>query len=175
MTGPVDILEEPMDERTRDTVLRRLERLERDNRRWKRVGGLVVAGLGLAVLLGAVPSKKPKVPDEVRGGRFILIDKAHKARAELEVASDNQPRVILSDQAGSPRLVLTLSQYGEPLVHFIDGAGTRRIALSLDLYGILLRFTDAAGNVRAAVTVPAEGEPELELLGKDNKVLWRAP
>ena len=47
--------------------------------------------------------------------------------------------------------------------------------LSLDLYGTLMRFTDDAGNPRAALVVPSNGEPELELLSKDDKVLWRAP
>ena len=164
-----------MDEPTTDAVFRRLERLERDNRRGKRVVGLVVACLGLAVLLGAVPSKKPKVPDEVRAGRFVLMDKADNARAEVSIISDNQPQLVLSDEAGKPRLMLALSQYGEPLVNFADATGKRRIALSLDLYGILLRFSDDAGNLRAALTVPAEGEPELELLGKGNKILWRVP
>ena len=164
-----------MDEPTTDAVWRRLERLERDNRRWKRVAGLVVAGLGLAILLGAVPSKRPKAPDEVRARRFVLVDKTEKARAELSIISDNQPQLVFSDVSGNPRLILALSQYSEPLLNFADAAGKRRIALSLDLYGILLRFSDDAGNLRAALTVPAQGEPELELLGKDNKVLWRVP
>jgi hypothetical protein len=51
----------------------------------------------------------------------------------------------------------------------------RRIVLSLDLYGTMLRFSDNAGNPRAALIVPSEGEPELELLSKDDKLLWHAP
>jgi hypothetical protein len=47
--------------------------------------------------------------------------------------------------------------------------------LGVDLYGTVLRLTDDAGNPRAALVVPAEGEPELELLSRDDKVLWRAP
>jgi hypothetical protein len=47
--------------------------------------------------------------------------------------------------------------------------------LNLDLYGTLLRFTDDAGNPRATLVVPSAGEPELELLGKNDRVLWRAP
>lgn len=166
-----DVMEAPI----MDAVLQRLEHLERDNRRWKHVTGLVVVCFGLVVLLGAVPSKKPQIPDEVRAGRFVLVDKTDKAWAELATISENQPQLVLSDEAGRPRLILALSPYGEPVLSFADAAGKRRIALSLDLYGILLRFSDDTGNVRAALTVPAEGEPELELLGRDNAVLWRVP
>ena len=71
--------------------------------------------------------------------------------------------------------MLTLSKYGEPTLSFADAGGTRRIMLSLDLYGAMLRFADDAGSPRAALVVPSEGEPELELLSKDDKLLWRAP
>jgi hypothetical protein len=164
-----------MEAPTTDAVIRRVERLERANRRWKYGVAVAAAGLGLVVLLGAVPSKKPKVPGEVRARQFVLVDETDKARAELAAVSENQPQLILSDAAGKPRVLLSLSQHGEPLLSFADAAGHRRIVLKLDLYGTLLRFTDNAGNLRAALAVPAEGEPELELLGKNNEVLWRVP
>jgi hypothetical protein len=164
-----------MEELTMEAVFQRLERLERDNRRWKYVAGVAVACLGLAMLLGAAPGKKAKIPDEVRARRFVLVDAADNARAELAATAANQPQLILLDEAGRSRLMLSLSQYGEPALGFADDAGTRRIVLSLDLYGILLRFSDAAGHLRAALAVPAEGEPEFELVGKDDKVLWRIP
>jgi hypothetical protein len=61
------------------------------------------------------------------------------------------------------------------MLSFTDAGGTPRMLLSLDLYGTLLRFSDDAGKLRAALTVASEGEPELELLGKDDKVLRCAP
>jgi hypothetical protein len=166
---------EPMGEPTMDAVTRRLERLERDNRRYKRVASLAVACVGLAVLLGAAPSKKAKIPDEVRAGRFVLVDKAGNAHAQWATTAEKQPYLVLSDAAGKPRLNLSLSQYGEPFLSFTDAAGNRRIGLSLDLYGVLLHFNDDGGKLRAALTVPAEGEPEIELVGKDDKVLWHVP
>lgn len=174
-TGDEVIEEDAMQEPITDVVFRRLERLERTNRRWQHGMGLVAVCFGLVVLLGAVPSKKAQVPEEVRAKRFVLVDNTDKAWAELATISENQPQLVLSDEAGRPRLTLSLSPYGEPVLSFADAAGKRRIALRLDLYGILLRFSDDAGNLRAALTVPAEGEPELELLGRDNMVLWRVP
>jgi hypothetical protein len=175
MTGHADLREDLMEEPTMEAVTRRLERLERDHRRWKRVAGWAVAGFALTVLLGAVPGKKAHIPDEVRAKRFVLIDTADRARAELAIIAENQPHLALFDDAGKPRLMLSLGRYGEPSLSLLDAAGHRRIALSLDLYGALLRFSDAAGHVRVVLAVPAEGEPEFELLGKDDKVRWRVP
>jgi hypothetical protein len=89
--------------------------------------------------------------------------------------SEHLPGLVLLDDAGKPRLMLALSKYGEPTLSFADAAGTRRIVLSLDLYGAMLRLADDAGSPRAALVVPSEGEPELELLSKDDKLLWRSP
>jgi hypothetical protein len=156
-------------------LTQRVDRLERASRWWKRLASVTLVGLGIIVLLAATASKTVKSPTELRGQRIVLVDKAEQERAELTLLSDNQPGLMLTDGAGKPRLILALSKYGEPVLSFADAGGTRRMVLSLDLYGTLLRFTDDAGNPRAALVVPAEGEPELELLGKDDKLLWRAP
>jgi hypothetical protein len=158
-----------------EALSQRLERLERANWRWRRLAGTALAVLAIAVLLGATASKKAKSPAEVRAQRLVLVDKADQTRAELRLGSDDQPALVLADTAGNHRLMLTLSKYGEPTLSFADAGGTRRLLLSLDLYGTVLRLTDDAGNPRATLVVPSAGEPELELLGKDDKVLWHAP
>jgi hypothetical protein len=164
-----------MAESTSEALTRRIERLEQKVRWWTRLAGATLVLLGGVVLLGATAGKKSKPPAELRAQRIVLVDKADKGRAEFAVVSHDQPGLILSDNNGNPRLTLSLTQYGEPTLSFVDAGGTRRIVLGLDLYGTLLRFTDDAGNLRAALAVPSKGEPELELLGKDDKVLWRAP
>ena len=164
-----------MDEPTLETLSRRVERLEHANLQWKRLATWALALLGIVVLLGAAASRKAKSPAELRAQRIVLVDKAEKGRAELTLMSENQPGLLLADDAGKPRLTLALSKYGEPTLSFADAGGTRRMVLSLDLYGAMLRFTDDAGNPRAALVVPSEGEPALELLSKDDKLLWHAP
>jgi hypothetical protein len=163
-----------MDGSTLEALSQRVERLERTNLQWKRLASWVLAVLGVVVLFGAA-GKKAKSPTELRAQRVVLVDNAEKARAELTLTSENQPGLALLDDAGKPRLMLALSKYGEPTLSFADASGMRRIVLNLDLYGTLLRFTDDAGNPRATLVVPSAGEPELELSGKDDKVLWRAP
>jgi hypothetical protein len=164
-----------MGELSWQVLARRVDRLERESRWWKRLARVTLVALGIIVFLGAAASKRAKSPSELRGQRIVLVDKAEQGRAELTMMPDNQPGLMLTDDAGKPRLMLALSRYGEPVLSFADGGGTRRMVLSLDLYGTLLRFTDGAGNPRAALVVPSEGEPELELVSKDDKPLWRAP
>jgi hypothetical protein len=164
-----------MNEPSLKVLTGRVERLERATRWWKCLASVILALLGIAVLLGAKTSKKPAIPAELRAQRVVLVDKANKERAALAVVSDNQPGLILLDGTGKPRLSLALTQYGEPTLSFTDAGGTRRIILGLDLYGTILRFTDDSGNLRAALVIPSEGEPEFELVGKEDKILWRAP
>jgi hypothetical protein len=164
-----------MSEPSWQALARRVDRLERESRCWKRLASVTLVLLGIIVLLGAAAGKKAKSPAELRGQRLVLVDKAGQGRVELTTMADNQPGLMLMDDAGKPRLMLTLSKFGEPALSFADAGGTRRIVLSLDLYGTMLRFADDAGNPRAALMVPSEGEPELEFLGKDDKPLWRAP
>jgi hypothetical protein len=156
-------------------LTRRLDRLEQENRRWKRLASMALALLGVAVLLGATTGKKGSSPEELKGRRLVLMDKGEKRRAEFTISADNRPALIFSDDAGKPRLTLSLSQHGEPTLSFADAVGQPRVVMGVDLYGSLLRLTDEGGNLRAALLVPSEGEPELELVGKDNKVRWRAP
>ena len=164
-----------MNEPTWAALTQRLERLEQENRQWKRLASLTIALLGVVIRVGATVSKKGKVPAELRTKRLVLVDDAARDRAEFSVTTENRPALVLSDEAGKPRLMLYLSQYGEPTLSFADTAGKRRIVFTLDLYGTLLQFADEAGKLRAALAVPAEGEPEMELLGRDDTVLWRAP
>jgi hypothetical protein len=164
-----------MDELAFAVLAQRVEQLERANRRWKRLASVTFTVLGIVVLLGATASKKAKSPAALLAPRIVLVDKAEKGRAELTMMADNEPGLMLVDESGKPRLLLSLTQYGEPMLSLADAGGTRRIVLGLDLYGSLLRFSDEAGRLRAALMVPAEGEPQLELLGKDDQVLWRAP
>ena len=153
----------------------RVDRLEQENRRWKRLAGLAVTLLGVVVLLGATAGTKAKIPEELRTRRLVLVAQGEQPRAEFALGSDNRPGLTLSDDAGKPRLALSLSQHGEPTMSFIDAVGQPRVVVSVDLYGTLLRVADEAGRLRASLAVPAEGEPELELVGKEDKLLWRAP
>ena len=156
-------------------LAQRVEGLERTIRWWQCLAGLALVAVSTTVFLGAAATKKANPPGEVRAQRLVLVDHAGKERAGLALVSPHQPGLTLSDDDGRPRLTLSLTQHGEPLLSFADASGTHRILLGLDLYGMFLRVNDDAGNLRATLAVPSEGEPELELLGRQDKLLWRAP
>jgi len=84
----------------------RLDRLETENRRWRRValGGLLALtgflGLGLA----------PRVPEELHARRFVLEDAEGKPTAVLE--HDPQGYPILSMTRGSAQALLSLAGPG---------------------------------------------------------------
>ena len=79
----------------KDTVTQRLERLERELRRWKGLGSAAVVVLGLVILLGATGAK---VPDEIRAKRFVLVDEDGKQRAVL--GSGEVPHEVLPSLPG---------------------------------------------------------------------------
>jgi hypothetical protein len=100
-------------------LARRLEKLERENRRLKR-GGLVVAGLlGLVGLTGMVA---PRLCNTVWAERFVLNDNGGKTRLTLDAYRSGDPVVTAQDQSGKTIAKLTLS--GSPTLEFYDAEGT---------------------------------------------------
>ena len=103
-----------MNETNKPEVLQRLDRLERENRRWKVLGCTAFAVLGLIVLVGATGSKGTKVAEEIRARKFVLVDKAGKVRGILG-ESGNQPKpsfgLFIYGRDGKDRI--ELSQFGD--------------------------------------------------------------
>jgi hypothetical protein len=101
-----------------NAVVERLERLERENRRLKVLGLILVAAVSLAVLTG-VTTKEPVIGAEaftlvgnqgqLRGvfalvnqePTLALFDSTGKVRAGLSIA-ENAPRLILYGDNGAP-------------------------------------------------------------------------
>ncbi len=105
------------------SVSRRLDRLERDNRRWKVLAVAALAGLCLVVLTGAGGGK---VAGEIRARSFALVDAGGKNRAVLAMGDDGAPTLAAYDADGKRRLALglTLKNYkGTPGLWLADGEG----------------------------------------------------
>ena len=68
---------------TMEAVVERLDRVERENRRLKKAGVAILAGIAGVVLMGqAMPTKVAKV---VEAEKFVLKDTAGKVRGGLYV------------------------------------------------------------------------------------------
>jgi len=69
-----------MNELPVNAVMQRLDRLERDNRWWKRVGIAAMSMLGLAAILGEAGNKDVKVLEEIRT-HFKTLRNVRRAQA----------------------------------------------------------------------------------------------
>lgn len=137
-------------------VLARLERLETQNRRLKRIVlGVLLLGV-VVVLLGAADEPKVKT---VETDRLILRDKFGRQRAVLQITggdADSSPALILYDENERPRVGLGVNKDG-PGLYFTDANGKHRAVLSRNNEGIGLDLLDANGKPRAEFRVTDSG------------------
>jgi hypothetical protein len=146
-----------------DSLTARVERLERESRRWRRLAAgswLLVAALGL--LGQAAPPRttpaRPAPPGRaVEAERFVLRDARGRVGAVLGWADDG-PRLALYDAAGQPRAALDVGASGAPRLTLLDADGrTLRAALLIGPDGAPgLALFDAAARPRLAVALFAE-------------------
>lgn len=138
-------------------VLRRLETVERENRRLRRLSGVLLAGLAIllgltAALLAVYARQAGATADVVQAQRFVLRDDSGLIRAVLGVQPDGSTRFALQDRDGRPRLQLTLLADGSPGVALKDREGRNRAVLALppdEMAQIV--FADRDGNNRASL------------------------
>ena len=132
---------------------RRVEALERENRRWKRfVFAAVLAGCVGPLLMGQAKEHDKGTEEVVRARRFEAVDAEGKLRATLAVAADGAPALRLNGPDGKTRAELRVTENGWA--------------------ALVLRDDD--GKPRAVVNVNA-GLPAVVLRDHDGKAVWDAP
>ncbi len=184
------------------TILERLEKLERQNQRLKRSGLAASLLLGVVLLMGQATRKSRTVEAE----RFNLLDSTGKTRAELLMLTDG-PALKLYDSNQVARVVLSIYQ-DMPNLGLYDRSGIVRLGLTdRPQDGPSLWLGDATGRPRAQLDAIGEhprlylqdkkglaasigddtvqnlqtGEMEntsaasVVLFGSGRKVIWRAP
>jgi hypothetical protein len=155
--------------RIEQVMLQRLELVERENRRLKRMSHLLLAGL--AILLGLTTSllvvfarQSMAMAEVVQAKRFVLRDDEGLIRAVLGIQPDGSSRFALQDRDGQPRLQLTLLSDGSPGVALKDREGQNRAVLALPPDGMAqVVFADRYGNNRALLGLAADGVSSLIL------------
>ncbi len=144
----------------------RLARLERANRRMKRIGALVLVVAAAVVLSGAAMRKYRHL--EV--GSLTLKDKAGKVRATLAAEADGAVALALYGRDGKPRARLSALPDGSPGLLLYDKAGETRAVLSVFENSAALLLFDKDGKPRATLGVDADGrEVGLGLYDKDGE------
>jgi len=118
----------------------RLEKLERENRRLKVLGSVVLLGAAGALCMGltAAPSKK------LEAETIVIKDARGKTQAILS-SGDEGPAFTLMDQNGKLRVNIDVSHEG-PGLDLLDGTENPRAQLMVtEDQGPLLNFTDSKG------------------------------
>lgn len=110
-----------MSEPMMETLVRRLDRVERENRRLKRAGLVVLAGIAALVLMGQ--AKPDKVAEVVEAEKFVLREPSGKLRASLGVGADDVASLSLMDRVEKPHAVLAASRDGSAALIFYDKDG----------------------------------------------------
>jgi hypothetical protein len=128
----------------------RLDRLEKENRRLKKWGGIAVAALGCLGLFGFAA---PVVCDIVTGERLVIRDNSGRQRAGIDAYHTEAPGLTLHDASGRQRAKLGLDEKGD----------------------VSLSFFDEKGGAKASYLFAADGAPKAEPVKTGDKPVKADP
>lgn len=153
------------DQANLQSIAQRLERVESENRRLKRLCLAAIVIVGAVLFMAQAPSHRT-----VEAQSFVLKDAAGRARAELSLAANDIPTLTMRDAKGEPRV--TLGAGDNPFLTMSNPDSSERIQLFVapDVYGLTL--SNAQVN-RVGVGV-WKGVPGMTLYDERQKVVWSA-
>ena len=144
-----------MIELTMETLARRLDQVERENRRLKQAGVVVLAVIAAVVLMGQ--ATKGKVAKVVEAEKFVLRDADGKGRARLESLPSGLVRLALLDKDENIQSVLGVGIVGTPSL-VLAGRNNKTI-----LTTSFLSVSGKGGKSRLTLAVLPSGEQSLVL------------
>ncbi|HWB43477.1 MAG TPA: hypothetical protein VG500_19615 [Gemmatimonadales bacterium] len=160
------------------TPEQRLEAIERDMRRVRRLSGFVI--VALAVLLGVAGAiiamaERGRLLDRshdlVESKRFLLRDESGRIRGLWEATDSGAAQIILSDSAGRERLRLRVLEDGSAGLAMVDSLQRSRAVLAvLPDETTALALADGSGRTRAVLGLQPGGAPSLALADPDGTV-----
>lgn len=151
-------------------ILQRVERLERAQRRWRRLASGAAVGLLAVGLMGQKPA-----PRTVEAERFVLRDAAGRARAELVVDGEQSVALRFKDADSMPRLSIGTENGAAVLVLNEQGGRVRAGLVTLSHGAPALTFYDNNGRNRAELALTREGAPALTITDRDGFLAWKTP
>lgn len=151
------------DVRLRD-VLARLEKLERENRRLKRIGSL--AALIAVSLLSMGQAKSDRI---IEAQKFVLKDGTGRIGGELSMGRAGAT-LTLNAPNGSPIPAVSLIGSGVPSLHLTAGAKSIDMTASEDrvMLGLYGEHSGRYGGIRAGLSI-VNDIPALSLYDKDQR------
>jgi hypothetical protein len=164
--------EAPMDKPKIDELVERIERLERENRRWRWGSGLAMTA-GLVVMIGG--AQRANDAKVVEAEQFIVRDKDGNERVRLGVGSNGAAGLVLQDKDRKGGIDLVSSSEGRPYLdvwnktmgHLMLVATPDRMAVDfLDakrVGQIALRIEKPSGNQYLSFLMGGKGSLNLGL------------
>lgn len=137
-----------------DALTARVDRLERENRRWKQAGLIAGGVVGVAFLMGqAAPPAQV-----IQAQHIVITDDKGNERIVLGAAKD-RASILLKNEAGKATTVLAVSDETAGL-SVTDENGKYRLTLGKHLKeggGAGIWLYDEQGNLRYSTTVNRSG------------------
>jgi hypothetical protein len=113
------------------TVLDRLNRLERQNRWFKRAALVALACVVAGVGMGAARMQQPRVPVVIKAKSFQAVDDNGTVRAWLGLQTDGNPGVYIRDAKGKNGIAMWVDKAGRPVMRMFDANGQNRIGMGM--------------------------------------------
>ena len=153
-----------------DTIEQRLERLERDSRRWKALTTLAMVALSLVLLIGAGKSGETSGPNELQAQAFVLVDRNGTPLARLGLLPHGAWGLGFYDQGKKSRIVLSVEGDGASSISLFGKDGKGSLLLSANGNGASsLRLVDTHWKTRTTLATWPDGSPFLQLTDRDGK------
>jgi hypothetical protein len=134
-----------------NNLLKRLDRVERENRWLKLIGAFTVVGLSALLFMGQ--AKPSNVARTIDAEKFVVRDANGQIGAVLGITGDGNLGLEIRDKNGKAGLVLGIGLNGNPA----------------------LRMDSKEGKSGLALGVRSDNNPGVELYDRDGKVVWVAP
>ena len=127
---------------------KRLERLERQNRRFKQGIVLAVVLAASALLAGAAG----RLPRNIATHQLTIVDSQEKnGLAGIRVGKDGLPSIFLLDSAGTYRSMLSVFRSGAASIDFRDRNGKVRLSMGVFRGSPRINFISAAGKLTRTI------------------------
>ena len=153
-----------------DAIVQRLERLERQGRRWKATATLAIITLGLTFLIGAGKNGETSVPNELQAHAFVLMARDGTPLARLGLLPHGAWGLGFYDQGKKSRIFLSVEGDGSSLLSLFGKDGKGSLLLSANGSGATsLRLMDTHWKTRTALATWPDGSPFLQLTDRDGK------
>jgi hypothetical protein len=184
------------------SLRKRVDALETQNRRYMKVGIVVLILAACAVFMAQTPPRRaaPKRAASKRvieADDFVLHDSDGHVRARLGMWQGQQPSLVLFDSTGSPSVMISGGDQPEitiadsasrtkrgsmwlgpsgPNFGLFDGEGKSRASLYLrdSLDEERLTFVDAKARPRAGIGL-VKSEPSVLIADASGNIVWSAP